>query len=116
MYHPNPSKIDSTTTQKHDYPAWPDVKPPAQRPKAKYTGSSGKFEGETTTKHDYRDFGVQPVYVHPTPVYVKNEAKFEGQSSNQSDYKNWGSYQTPPPRAKAEYVASRDDRYFFRFY
>lgn len=112
VYAPNPSKLEGITTQKQDYPAWPDVKPPAQRPKAVYNGSSGKFESRTTNKQDYAPPGVQPRYIHPTPVYVKNEAKFEGVSNHETDFPDWGNYQRPPGRPKVVFNSQKDDRNF----
>jgi hypothetical protein len=101
------------TTQKTDYPVWPDVKPPPGRPKVAYVRSTAEFSGKTTNKHDYTDFGVQPRYVHPIPVYTKNEAKFEGVATHTLDYRKWDKYEKPAPRPKAQVIANQDDRYSF---
>ena len=100
------------TTTKSDYPAWPDVKAPHKRAQAKYVSTNGTFDGTTTNKTDFQNPGVQPRYVHPPATYVKNDSRFEGISSAKADYLNWGDYRKPPPKAKAQFVSSSDDRDF----
>lgn len=113
QYVPNPSPLEGITTQKSDFPSWPDVKPPHKKARDVWKGSSGTFDGNTTNKLDYKDFGVQPPrFRHEVPPYAKNPAKFEGISTQSSDYKKQEILSRPLGKHSDPYNCVPDDRDF----
>jgi hypothetical protein len=112
VYSPNEAPLENLTTQRADFPAWTDVKPPVKRARDVYKGSSGTFDGSTTNKMDFKDFGKMPArFHHEVAKYVKNPAKFEGISTHAADFTPKTSSSRPLGKHSDPYNPVKDDRY-----
>jgi hypothetical protein len=80
--------------------------------KVQWVSSSGKFDGQTTNKTDFRDMGVQPRFHKEPQKYMPNAAKFVATSSHSEDFKSWPITNRPPGRRSAPYLPVKDDRDF----
>ncbi|KAI8920575.1 hypothetical protein BC831DRAFT_478791 [Entophlyctis helioformis] len=100
-YVPNDAVMDSTTTQRQDYKAWPNVTPPKHKEREPWVSTSGSFDGATTTKTDYISFPLPPHYVRRQQPYVKSDVKFDGVSTQVEDYKQWEVTNIPTRRKPA---------------
>ncbi|KAJ3306673.1 hypothetical protein HDV03_004303 [Kappamyces sp. JEL0829] len=101
-YVPTKAKLESLTTQKDNYQAWPGVTPPKRRQQAKWQSTSGSFDGTTTTKSDYVQMTLPPHFVRQQQPYVKSEHKMDGISTQSTDYKPWAVNSVPSRRKAAE--------------
>ncbi|KAJ8328748.1 hypothetical protein BDEG_25180 [Batrachochytrium dendrobatidis JEL423] len=112
-YSPNESSLESMTTQRRDYQAWPGVAPPKRRELQPWVSTSGSFDGSTTTKTDYVGFPLPPHYVRRQQPYVKSDVKFEGLSTQTNDFQKWPVTNIPTRRKAAPSpVVSQEDRDF----
>ena len=93
--------MNSDTTQRSDYQAWPGITPPKKKERIQWVSTSGKFNGTSITKADYVEFAVPHHYTHHQPPYVKSDAKFEGLSTQVEDYKSWNVSNVPTRRKTA---------------
>ncbi|KND02293.1 uncharacterized protein SPPG_02768 [Spizellomyces punctatus DAOM BR117] len=112
VYARNDAPFDSTTTQKHDFPAWPITTVSSMRPKANHIENTAKFDGQTTNRRDFRPFELQSRPFRKAADYLKPNTRFEGVTTHDADYRAWP---VPPPaksREVASYVSPTEDREF----
>ncbi|KAJ3125734.1 hypothetical protein HK098_008256 [Nowakowskiella sp. JEL0407] len=107
----NPGQFESVTTQKTDFPVWPNIEPPKVRERRKYFSTPG-FSDKTTNKDDYRDFGAQPKYQIPRKPYIPNNYKFDYHTTQQEDFRDTGKVARPTPHKAAPYIQVADNRDF----
>ncbi|KAI9090527.1 hypothetical protein DFS34DRAFT_585035 [Phlyctochytrium arcticum] len=111
-YAKNNAPFDGTTTQKHDYPAWPVGSAPSMRPKAAYVENQAKFDGQTTTRRDFGPVELPPRAFRKQPEYTKSGTVFEGTTTHNADYKAWDVPSHSRVRKIADYVSPKEDREF----
>ncbi|KAJ3037935.1 hypothetical protein HDV00_001214 [Rhizophlyctis rosea] len=114
-YAPNPGQFTSITTQRHDYPAWPGVRPPTKKERPVWVSTSGAFEGATTTRESYKTPKVPPGTggrVRRNVEWVKPDTVFDASSTNKHDYRLWPTPPRPKGRMAPPYTAGVDDRDF----
>nr|KAJ3421946.1 Calcium-binding component of the spindle pole body (SPB) half-bridge [Polyrhizophydium stewartii] len=113
MYVPNDASLDSATTQRQDYQAWPGVTPPKRKEREHWVSTSGQFDGATTTKTDYVEFPLPPHYMRKQQPYVKSDVRFDGVSTQSDDFKKWEVTNIPTRRKPAAPPSiSAEDRDF----
>ncbi|KAI8810479.1 hypothetical protein BJ742DRAFT_886524 [Cladochytrium replicatum] len=110
---PNPGQFEGITTQRTDFPVWPNIEErPRSARRAQWVSSSGPFSSETTTRRDFRS--REPVgsrYVHVPPQYVPSNLPFDAVSTQRDDFRavKVEPRQATKPQA---YLSSKDDRSF----
>lgn len=87
-YIPNNVKLDTVTSQRGDYKAWP-TSLPERRQQAKYVPSESKFDGSTTTRSDYSAKELPPHYRRAPPAYQNNNNMMETLTTHKESFVPW---------------------------
>ncbi|XP_070543151.1 uncharacterized protein [Ptychodera flava] len=88
-------KIESMTTQKHDYTTKELTKTRSCKPPQEPLNTKEPFDDKTTCKQDYKQWVVELPKLHQAEIYIKPPGKMDLQTTMQKDF---------PPR-KAEKVS-----------